>query len=198
MPLQIGQRPDHGFAQPLGLLSDCHRRIEHFLRVLLAINREAAGGPLDAGPRAELEAALTYFATAARQHTADEEESLFPRLRAANDSAMIQALDVLDRLERDHQEAERRHAAVDVLGRRWLSIGALHPAEVGALRAHLAALQLLYQEHISVEDRELFPAAARLLSAGQLIEVGLEMAARRKAGPKTLSHAGRRSPILRS
>ena len=65
MPLQIGQRPDHGFTEPLGLLSDCHRRIEHFLRVLLAIDREGAGGPLAAGPRAELEAALTYFATAA-------------------------------------------------------------------------------------------------------------------------------------
>ena len=45
MPLQIGERPDHSFAEPLGLLSDCHRRIEHFLLVLLAIDREGAGGP---------------------------------------------------------------------------------------------------------------------------------------------------------
>jgi hemerythrin-like domain-containing protein len=198
MPLQIGQRPDHGFTEPLGLLSDCHRRIEHFLRVLLAIDREGAGGPLASGPRAELEAAVAYFATAAPTHTADEEQSLFPRLRAASDPATIQALDLLDRLERDHHEAERRHAAVDMLGRRWLATGGLNPAEVGALRAHLAALQAIYQEHIGVEDRELFPAAARLLSSGQLIEVGLEMAARRKAAPRTVSHAGRRSPILRS
>lgn len=48
------------------------------------------------------------------------------------------------------------------------------------------------------EDRELFPAAARLLSSGQLLEVGLEMAARRKGGAKTASHAGPRSPILPS
>lgn len=198
MPLQIGQRQDHGFTEPLGLLSDCHRRIEHFLRVLLAIDRESAGGPLAAGPRAELEAALAYFATAAPKHTADEEESLFPRLRTARDPAMIQALDLLDRLERDHNEADRHHAAVDVLGRRWLATDGLHLAEVGALRAHLAALQAIYKEHIGVEDRDLFPAAARLLSSGQLIEVGIEMAARRKAGSKTVSHAGPRSPILRS
>ena len=197
MPLQIGQRPDHGFAEPLGLLSDCHRRIEHLLRVLLAIDRESAGGPLAAGPRAELEAALTYFATAAPKHTADEEQSLFPRLRAASDPATIQALELLDRLERDHN-ADRHHAAVDVLGRRWLAKGRLHPVEVGALRAHLAALQAIYQEHIAIEDRELFPAAARVLSSGQLIQVGLEMAARRKTGPMTVSHVGRRSPILRS
>ena len=195
MPLQIGQRPDHGFTEPLGLLSDCHRRIEHFLRVLLAIDREGAGGPLAAGPRAELEAALTYFATAAPKHTADEEQSLFPRLRAASDPETIQALELLDPLERDHNAADRHHAAVDVLGRRWLAKGGLHPVEVGALRAHLAALQGIYKEHIGIEDRELFPAAARILSSGQLLEVGLEMAARRKAGSKTVSHAGLRSPI---
>ena len=45
MPIQIGQRADHGFDEPLGLLSDCHRRIEHFLRVLSTISADAAGFP---------------------------------------------------------------------------------------------------------------------------------------------------------
>src|SRR5437016_13096395 len=110
MPIRIGQRPDHGFAEPLGLLSDCHRRIEHFLRVLLAIDHEAAGGPLTTGLRTELEAALRYFATAAPKHTADEEESLFPRLRATADPAINQALGLLDRLEQDHDELEQHHS----------------------------------------------------------------------------------------
>lgn len=145
-----------------------------------------------------MEAALTYFAIAAPKHTADEEESLLPRLRTAGDSARVQALDRLDRLQQDHDEACRHHAAVDLLGRRWLETGGLTPAEAGALRAHLATLQAIYTEHIDIEDRELFPAAARLLSSGQLVEVGLEMAARRKGGSKTASHAGPRSPILRS
>jgi hypothetical protein len=39
MPLQIGARTAHGFHEPLGLLGDCHRRIEHFLRVLVAVER---------------------------------------------------------------------------------------------------------------------------------------------------------------
>ena len=34
-PLQIGAAPDHDFDEPLGLLSDCHRRIEHFLDILI-------------------------------------------------------------------------------------------------------------------------------------------------------------------
>ena len=180
MPLQIGQRSDHGFTEPLGLLSDCHRRIEHFLGVLLAIERHAAGGTLEARPRADLEAALTYFATAAPKHTADEEESLFPRLRATTDPAAIQALDLLDRLEQDHNEAEQHHCSVDILGRRWLAVGSLDPVAATALRAHLSALQTIYRQHIGLEDRELFPAAARLLSPDQLREVGMEMAARRQ------------------
>lgn len=33
MPVQIGA-PGYNFSDPTGLLSDCHRRIEMFLRVL--------------------------------------------------------------------------------------------------------------------------------------------------------------------
>src|SRR4051812_21080525 len=134
MPIQIGQRPDHGFTEPLGLLGDCHRRIEHFLHVLLAIDQQAAGSPLGTGPRADLEAALTYFAAAAPKHTADEEESLFPRLRATTDPAAAHALELLDRLEQDHDEAEQHHCSVDVLGRRWLALGTLDHVAAGALR----------------------------------------------------------------
>jgi hypothetical protein len=86
------------------VLSDCHRRIEHFLDVLLAIDQEAHGGPLGTGPRADMAAALTYFATAAPQHAADEEESLFPRLRATTDPTAVQVLELVDRLEQGFQQ----------------------------------------------------------------------------------------------
>lgn len=181
MPIQIGQRPDHGFDEPLRLLSDCHRRIEHFLAVLIALDERLAGGALTPAQRVDLEAALRYFATAAPKHTADEEESLFPRLRESDDAAAVHACDVLARLERDHDEAELHHRAVDMIGRRWLDADGLEPAAATALRAHLAALQTIYLAHIGVEDRELFPTAARLLSPLQLAAVGREMAARRAA-----------------
>ena len=37
MPIQLGAAPEHGFDSPLGLLSDCHRRIERFLEQLLRV-----------------------------------------------------------------------------------------------------------------------------------------------------------------
>ena len=46
MAVKIGATPEHSFEQPLGLLSDCHRRIELFLGVLTRIAEDARGGAL--------------------------------------------------------------------------------------------------------------------------------------------------------
>jgi hemerythrin-like domain-containing protein len=179
MPIKIGQRVDHSFDEPLGLLSDCHRRIEHFLRVLATVAADAAGGPLSPEYRSALEGALRYFAVAAPRHTADEEVSLFPRLRESGDPALAEALASLDRLEHDHEEAEAHHAAVEELVRGWLGNDRLSSSDTGQLRQRLARLQDLYERHIRVEDQEVFPAAARALDRTQIEEIGGEMAARR-------------------
>ncbi len=72
---------------------------------------------------------------AAPRHTADEEVSLFPRLRDTSDPAAAQGL---DRLERDHHEATEHHAAVDVLVRRWLADNGLVLSQAAELRERLA------------------------------------------------------------
>lgn len=180
MPIQIGQRTDHGFDEPLGLLSDCHRRIEHFLGVLATITSGAAGGPLTSEYRNALEGALRYFAVAAPKHTADEEVSLFPRLRESSDPALAGALASLGRLEHDHHEADAHHAAVDDLVRRWLANDRLEPSDRDELRERVARLHALYQEHIKVEDEQVFPAAARALDREAIEAIGGEMAARRQ------------------
>ena len=179
MPIQIGQRTGHGFDEPLGLLSDCHRRIEHFLDVLATV-AERNGGPLTTEHRAALEASLRYFAVAAPKHTADEEASLFPRLRESRDPAAAAALAALDRLEHDHDEADAHHAAVDALVRRWMNDDRLPDDEAAELRRRIALLQDLYRRHIAIEDRDVFPAAARSLDRSQLQSIGREMAARRQ------------------
>src|SRR5262245_13602251 len=179
MRIQIGQRPDHSFDEPLGLLSDCHRRIEYFLDLLVAISEQACDRPLTAAEATQLQASLTYFATAAPRHTADEEESLFPRLRESNDTAATRAMDLMARLESDHEHADQHHRAIDGLVRRWLANGRIDATDSRDLSERLRMLQGIYREHITVEDRELFPAAGRLLSADQLKAIGREMAARR-------------------
>ena len=182
MFLKIGKPPEHDFDEPLGLLSDCHRRIEYFLALLIAITDQFEGRSLDAAQRNELQRALTYFTIAAPKHTADEEESLFPRLAASAHAEAPEALHLVRRLERDHQEADARHRDVDAIGRRWLADGTLAEADVRDLRLHLSRLSEMYRDHIAAEDHQLFPAAKRILTETVLRSIGREMAARRLLG----------------
>ncbi len=173
MPVQIGGKRESDFSDPLGLLSDCHRRIERFLRVLVNICEQRNGGELQPEEKAAIETALTYFHNSAPKHTADEEDSLFPRMRQAN-----VGVDCLDKLEGDHQTANRDHETVDSLGRHWLA-GPLTVEQSGELGAALKRLAQLYVRHIAIEDNELFPLAAQVVPVEEIAAIGREMADRR-------------------
>lgn len=177
--IQIGQKPSPTFQQPLELLSDCHRRVESFLRALILVAEQARGGELNPPQREALATALRYFREAAPRHTADEEESLFPRMRELKQTAAREAFAKIQSLEADHQLAKGSHDAVEKLGQSWLSTGSLASDEMDELLQHLRQLESIYTRHIAIEDNEIFPLAARLLDAETLKEVGGEMAARR-------------------
>lgn len=179
MPVTLGVRPQHGFDNPIGLLSDCHRRIEHFLGVLLKVAQQGHGHSLSVEYRSALDVALRYFKEAAPRHTQDEEESLFPRLRQTQREDAEAALKLLEDLEADHRTAEADHELVDRLGRQWMADDYLPAEQAAELVAALLRLGTLYQRHIAVEDRQLFPVADRVLPTATLQAVGREMAARR-------------------
>jgi hemerythrin-like domain-containing protein len=177
MPVQIGAK-SHAFSDPTGLLNDCHRRIEMFLHSLHAAG-EAMSGPVTDDVRQALETALRYFAQAAPKHTADEERSLFPRMRGLNSPEVLAAFSELDKLEQDHRSAEALHAEVDRLANRYLTVGTLSRAEVNQFQNAVAELESMYARHIQVEDEKIFPLAARLLPDDQKSAIAQEMADRR-------------------
>lgn len=164
MPIQIGAKT-HNFSNPTGLLSDCHRRIEMFLASLEAV-AAVIDRPASEETRRGLETALRYFNQAAPKHTADEEESLFPRLRQNQSPEVQSALSQLHRLEDEHRWAAPLHADVDLLGAHYLLTGTLSAAEVERFRNAVASLAALYKRHIIVEDSVIFPLAARLFDPG--------------------------------
>jgi hemerythrin-like domain-containing protein len=177
--IQIGQKSSPTFQQPLALLSDCHRRVESFLRALILVTEQADGGPLNENQREALETALRYFREAAPKHTSDEEDSLFPRLRQVNDPAVVSALEKIDRLEADHKTAKIHHDTCERLGQKWLAEGKLNIAETRSLHAALKQLHSIYESHIAVEDNEIFPLAGKHLDSRTLRNIGSEMAGRR-------------------
>src|SRR5947207_14118008 len=144
MPIRIGQPVDHSFDEPLGLLSDCHRRIEYFLNVLLTL-AEQPSHSLTREQKLEAEEALAYFETAAPRHTADEERSLFPRLRKSADPGARKVLDTMLCLERDHEIADAHHRAVDQLWRRRLALEQVPPLEMRERRGRLGVLHAIHK-----------------------------------------------------
>jgi hemerythrin-like domain-containing protein len=177
MPIQIGAKVAD-VSKPMALLSDCHRRIEMFLGVLHGI-AQLENRLLTKDERGSLEKALNYFHDAAPKHTADEELSLFPRLRHSPQTEVQSALRELERLENDHQRAAPMHAEVELLGQRWLADGHLTSEQRCRVRELVAHLASMYRTHIEFEDTVLFPLASRVLSSTEQSEIALEMAERR-------------------
>jgi hemerythrin-like domain-containing protein len=187
MPITIGAKPSPDFSNPVELLIDCHRRIERFLAVLLKVAAEAKGSPMSKQQSREWEQALDYFRSAAPRHTADEEESLFPRLRRLSLPEVEHALAEMRELEADHEQADEWHALVDHLGRKWLSDTVLAACDSERLNQTLANLSQLYSRHIALEDNSLFPVAAAVLRGAETAEIGTEMAHRRGLDPERLA-----------
>lgn len=174
MGIQIGAKPVSGFDDPLGMLKDCHRRIEHFLGILCIVAESAQSRGLTEEEIAAVQAALSYFRVGGQRHTADEEESLFPRLVAAGGFAE------LEMLEHDHAEAGQLHAEVEALYLSWIAAGSPAEDESRRLLSLTGRLRDLYGEHIRMEDHIVFPKAAQVLDKDAIGAIGQEFRVRRQ------------------
>jgi hemerythrin-like domain-containing protein len=178
MGIQIGAKPDSGFDDPIGMLKDCHRRIEQFLHVLCLVVERAPGRQLTEEEHAAVQSALSYFRVGGQRHTADEEESLFPRMRA--EVASAGALKEIESLQSQHREADELHLAVEKLYSAWSEGRPLSPEDEQRLRASMQRLKELYEGHIKIEENLVFPQAAAALDAETIAAIGVEFRDRRK------------------
>jgi hemerythrin-like domain-containing protein len=161
--------PAPGFDQPLALLRACHERI---LRQCVTLDRLVvhlrSDGLTPAARRAAAEV-YRYFSTAGQHHHEDEEQDLFPRLRAHADLAGL-----LTALAGDHRRMEAL----------WQQLAPMlrEPDDMPNLAVFeklVAEFNALYVAHIERENRELLPRAEQLLSEDVLRELAARMAARR-------------------
>ena len=180
MPIQIGKEVLADFTDPITMLHDCHRRIESFLDALVTISRLQRGGALDERHRSALSTALRYFDQGAPLHTADEEESLFPRLRNSTAEEAMLVGECLSQLEVEHREKEWGHRIVHRLGTTWLEEGSLSMEDAQRLVNELERLDHTYRRHIRSEEDQVFPVASNVLPQEDLRAMGIEMKARRR------------------
>jgi hemerythrin-like domain-containing protein len=177
MPVQIGAKPDSGFDDPIGMLKDCHRRIESFLQILCIVVERAQSRALTDEEADAIRAALHYFRTGGQRHNADEEESLFPRLRT---EPGVASFEEIASLESEHHVASELHTQVDNLYTGWIADASLNPEDTQRLLSTTERLQQLYDEHIKLEEEIVFPRAAQVLNPQAIVAMGQEFRARRQ------------------
>lgn len=175
--------PPPGPDDPLGMIRACHRRLEARLDTLAhaATLLTDAPGTRRAAAAGALAQAVRHLDGAARLHVADEELSIFPRLRAADPTAGA----LIAGLAADHQHIDAAWQALrPVLEALRETLDADHtpdPALVARLRTLLPPFSAAHHRHHAHEEQEILPRAVAALDASALAAIAAEMVARRQA-----------------
>ena len=160
----VGSPVDHLYA--------CHRRIEERLATLERVGPHLLDRTEEA--LAALQAVFWFFDSSGIIHTADEEESFFPRVAASLTPA---EQELVDTLQTQHQQAETLYDELKSF------VHGLPSSPTPADQQHYldlaARLCSLYRDHIRQEDAQFAGIAARALSPADLAAIGREMKMRR-------------------
>ena len=160
-----------GFDNPLDMLHACHDRIMDQCATLQKLLQHLPAHGCDVQAQQAAQAVLRYFDTAGQFHHQDEEVDLFPLLRATH-NADAEAL--VKRLLEEHQ----------VMNALWsglrTQLQAIAEEKSAVLEKKLVAdFSLAYGRHVMLENMQLLPLAAQLLSQQQQTDFGKKMAERR-------------------
>jgi hemerythrin-like domain-containing protein len=167
----FGAPPAPTFDAPLEMLLACHGRIQAQCATLKKLLAHLPVHGNDTQAQQAAQAILRYFDTAGIHHHNDEEKDLFPLLLA---SAAAEAPALIARILDEHKIME---AAWQQLRPYLSGISSGQSATLDCATAeHFIDV---YDRHIALENSQLLPLAKRILSAGQLQELGKHMAARR-------------------
>jgi iron-sulfur cluster repair protein YtfE (RIC family) len=185
---QIQARPQVGVApapQPkccghhdaFAILHDCHEHILERLGRLETLGRELDGAPaLEERHLAVLADVLTFLDTAVPIHSADEEQTLFPRLREA--MASLPGRTPMDCLEQEHVQ----HQSLLIALKR-----AVVKRDVVATAQAALSIVKEYREHISKEEQVLFPWARETLTDRVVVEAMTQQMRQRRVAAGLLS-----------
>ena len=160
------------FTTPLDMLRACHGRILEQCNTLHKLLQHLPAHGADLQAQQAAKAILRYFDTAGQFHHQDEEVDLFPLLLA---TTQTESTTLIQQLLKEHQMMNKAWRAL----RAQLSeIAAGNTASLEKIVVeHFSAA---YERHIKLENEQLLPLAARLLSEQQLNQLGESMANRRK------------------
>jgi hemerythrin-like domain-containing protein len=157
------------------MLTACHQRIRSFTGIALRLAEAQGSGPAEVANAAA--AVHRYYSIALPLHEADENESVYPRLRdVLTDAGEQRAL----------QDMVEQHGPLNqVIARllpRWDDLRGA-PEKLPAVSAPLLAdsrrLLELWNEHLALEEQAVFPLIRERLNPEALRDIHAEMKRRR-------------------
>lgn len=166
--------PAAGFDDPLGVLADCHGRIDTFCGILDRLRAHLRTAGADAEARDAARRVFAYFDHAAPHHHADEEVDLLPLLSRRAGTAAERTL-VMVWEQRVSAEHLAQDTAWQKLRQELLAVMDARGTDLTCAEAFVA----LEREHLHFEDAEILPLARVLLGPEDLAVLGRAMALRR-------------------
>ncbi|RQP24929.1 hemerythrin domain-containing protein [Piscinibacter terrae] len=158
------------------VLDECHRQSLFMLGRLAALITRLGSIGADSEARSMAADIVRHFSTTVRQHHADEERYVFPKLASLGNADVTQA--VL-RLQCDH----------DWLEENWMELSpqldavacGLNWFDLDTLREAAQVFIALSHDHIALEESFIYPEAKARLQGRERSNMGRDMAARRAA-----------------
>jgi iron-sulfur cluster repair protein YtfE (RIC family) len=166
-----------GFDDPFAVMQALHVRLEQRAALLARLAGHVLQHGSDEDARATAGHVMRCFDEDCPMHHDDEEEDLFPLLRAATPAGEQARVEILiAALIAQHRDM---HAAFDAVRPQLAAVadGRLAVIDPGLVDA----LHTLCVEHVELEESELFPFARAHLDAAAIERLGRAMAARRNA-----------------
>lgn len=165
------------FDSPIEMLELCHEKVRRFAKLTQRLGRHMQKSGVDAAAREAAESVLRYFTIAAPLHHQDEEDDLFPALRALS----VEQLGMVEHQALHHnlQQLETEHERLTVLWEQvaaWLQ--ALCQHHVTPPPACLDDFAFTYIAHADREEKLIYPHA-KALDTDSMRTIGQRMAARR-------------------
>lgn len=157
------------------LLLGCHQRIRHFTNVALRLAQNPGAPAEDRAQAAS--AVVRYFTIALPLHEADENDSVYPRLREALTAGAL--AEANEAMVEQHRGI---NAALSQLIPLWQTVES-DPARQKSLQPLLATtthLQSLWDVHLKLEEEQVVPAMRQYLTEYKLQEIYAEMRNRRQ------------------
>lgn len=162
----MGRNDGEGPKDPFQMLEKSHQRLLENLALL----RDAVTQLPEPEALETVREVAEFVSRTVARHERDEEQSLFPRIRADGDLAPLVA------------ELEAEHRAHELLHHELFELAESDPPDARRLQDLSRRLDVAYERHVELEEGRVFPAARAVLTDADLSAMADEMQARRGRG----------------